>query len=89
MRMTSGDAIKVQVGLRRLDRAVHHVYCHNNYPGFNRAWNCGTYGCWSGNLSNTLQRHLGKVAEARLCDPSLPAGPTQQPQRKDPVRTKT
>ena len=34
--MISDDAMKVHFGLRLLDRAAYHAYCHN-YSGVNQA----------------------------------------------------
>ena len=35
MRMITDDAMEVHFGLRLLDRAADHAYCHN-YPGVNQ-----------------------------------------------------
>ena len=41
MRMITGDDMEVHVGLRLLDRATDHAYCHI-YAGVTRPGNCGT-----------------------------------------------
>ena len=43
--MITDDAMKVHFGLRLLDRAAAHAYCHN-YPGVNQARELQ---CWSSN----------------------------------------
>ena len=39
--MITDDAMEVHFGLRLLDRAADHAYCHN-YPVLTRPGNCGT-----------------------------------------------
>ena len=72
MRMITDDAMEVHFGLRLLDRAADHAYCHN-YPGVYRARELRHLQCWSNNYSNTLKD------EARLCGSSLPIGPIALP----------
>ena len=63
-------------GLRLLDRAADHAYCHN-YPGVNQAKELQHLQCWS--LEQHPQRHMHEVDEARLCGSSLPTGPIALP----------
>ena len=42
------DAMKIHFGLRLLDRAAAHAYCHN-YPGVNQARELRLLQCWSSN----------------------------------------
>ena len=46
--MITDDAMKVHFGLRPLDRAADHAYCHN-YPGVNQAQELQHLQCWSSN----------------------------------------
>ena len=46
--MITDDAMKVHFGLRLLDRAADHDYCHN-YPGVDQAWELWHLWCWSSN----------------------------------------
>ena len=46
--MITDDAMKVHFGLRLLDRAADHTYCHN-YPGVNQARGLRHLQCWSSN----------------------------------------
>ena len=39
--MITDDAMEVHFGLRLLDRAADHAYCHK-YPVLTRPRNCGT-----------------------------------------------
>ena len=39
--MITDDAMEFHFGLRLLDRATDHAYCHN-YPVLTRPGNCGT-----------------------------------------------
>ena len=48
MRMITDDAMKIHFGLRLLDRAADHTYCHN-YPGVNQARELRHLQCWSSN----------------------------------------
>ena len=48
MRMITDDAMKVHFGLRLLDRAADHDYCHN-YPGVEQAWELWHLWHWSSN----------------------------------------
>ena len=46
--MITDDATEVHFGLRLLDRAADHAYCHS-YPGVNQAWELRHLRCWSYN----------------------------------------
>ena len=48
MRMRTDNAMEVHFGLRLLDRATDHAYCHN-YPGVNQARELRHLQCWSSN----------------------------------------
>ena len=48
MRMITDDAMEVHFGLRLLDRAADHAYCHN-YPGVNQTRELRHLQCWSSN----------------------------------------
>ena len=48
MRMITDDAMEVHFGLRLLDRAADHAYCHN-YPSVNLAPELRHLQCWSSN----------------------------------------
>ena len=48
MRMITDDAMEVHFGLRLLDRAADHAYCHN-YPGVYQARELRHLQCWSNN----------------------------------------
>ena len=57
--MITDDAMEVHFGLRLLDRAADHAYCHN-YPGVNQTRELRHLQCWSSNYSNTLKDSSAK-----------------------------
>ena len=46
--MITDDAMKVHFGLRLLDKAADHAYCHND-PSVNQARELQHLQCWSSN----------------------------------------
>ena len=74
MRMITDDAMEVHFGLRLLDRAADHAYCHN-YPGVNQARELRHLQCWSSNQSNTLKGASVKWMKLGCVVPAFPLGP--------------
>ena len=67
-------AMKVPFGLRLLDRAADHTYCHN-CSGVNQARELRHLQCWSSNYSNTLKDVSVKWMKLGCVVPIFPLGP--------------
>ena len=75
-RLLTDDAMEIQFGLRPLDRAADHAYCHKLKTSWLMVLSRSRYssGCWSGNWGNLAKDAF--VKWTKRIDPRVPAVPS-------------
>ena len=75
MRTVTVDATEVHYGLRLLDRAADHVYCHNYIQVLTRPRYCGTCSVGQAHWRNSLKDASVKWTKLGCVVPTFPLGP--------------
>ena len=78
MRVITDDAMEIHLGLRLLDRAADHAYCHN-ISWYHPDPGTAAPAVLIRKLEQHPQRRILEADETRLCGPSLPNRPIAHP----------